>query len=215
MYLNEIFPNLYHVVLPKPQLGETFMRFSEYSESPKFRGKVFTKKEFEDWYIANAQEVIDKQCTYAMDWGGFNIPARVFNVFKIGHFNPLDEKEKELLSALQVIKNKKFHVIGTHADGDIETIEHEIGHGFYDLDTIYQKNTRAIVREMNVRGRNSIRDLLVFFNYHPQRFVDETQAYLLHPDWLEEQGIPKRFIEAASRKVRNEFKESCIRLRKA
>lgn len=91
---------IYLVRLPnRYKLASTFMRFQEYYESSKFRGRIFSSEEFMDWYAKQKGN-----STYFQDWGsGFNIPSCVLTPFYAGKFDPLDKKEKKLLKAFRNI----------------------------------------------------------------------------------------------------------------
>jgi hypothetical protein len=50
----EIAENVFFLVFEKKsELTKTFLRFQENYESPKFRNKVFSLREYKSWYIKN------------------------------------------------------------------------------------------------------------------------------------------------------------------
>ena len=50
----ELVKDVFHLAFPSRYLlTSTFLRFQEHYESPHFRGKIFTREEFEDWYCGN------------------------------------------------------------------------------------------------------------------------------------------------------------------
>ena len=120
------FDNLY-------KASATFMRFQEYYESPKFRGKVFSWEEFMDYYAEKHGEF-----TYLDDFAGFNLPSKALKPFYQGKFHPLTKKEGKFL---ELFKNKRgeFYVIGTVRNCDIEDIRHEIVHGLFYTKPDYRR----------------------------------------------------------------------------
>lgn len=99
---------VFHIKKSCKELAKMFMRFQEFYESPKFHGKIFTRKEYLQWYKET------KGTKYEDDWAGFNIPGWVIDVFKHGCFDPLSKEEKQLISMCP--EGCLFYVIGTEAD---------------------------------------------------------------------------------------------------
>lgn len=152
------------------ELNATFMRFQEHYESPKFRGRVFSREEFMDWY---AKE--NGNFTYFEDWDGCNIPSYVLWPFYEGKFDPLTAKEKKILGAFQNMRGK-FYIIGTRQKGRIDGLAHEIVHGLFYCYPDYQKQVRQCVRRFDTPV---IRKELFGLGYHPAVIVDEINAYML------------------------------------
>ena len=102
----EIVKDIYQISFSsRKELTRTFLRFEEYFESPKFRGKIFSLNEFKKWYTANSPEgKKTKRFTYYEDWHGFNIPSEILGPFYGGRFNPLSNEEK---AVLRLFKNKR------------------------------------------------------------------------------------------------------------
>ena len=103
MKVKEIIKNIFHISFStQHELASTFLRFQEYYESPKFRGKIFSFYEYKKWYTANSPKGKKTgKFTYYKDWGGFNIPSYVLKPFYQGKFNPLSNKEKKFLRAFK------------------------------------------------------------------------------------------------------------------
>jgi len=52
------------------------LRFEEYYESPRFKGRIFTFDEYRKWYVKNSPKGKKTgRFTYYSDWSGFNIPS--------------------------------------------------------------------------------------------------------------------------------------------
>lgn len=91
--IREILHNVYQVHFDKQsQLASTFLRFQEFYESPKFRGRTFTRAEFEEYYTQEHGSF-----SYLEDWAGFNLPSDVLHPFLNGDFDPLSDEEVSLL----------------------------------------------------------------------------------------------------------------------
>ena len=90
----------------RQDLAATFMRVQEYYESPVFGGRTFSVGEFAAWYASEYGAF-----TYCQDWSGFNIPSWVLEPFRNGGFDPLTDKEKNLLNFFKNIHDS-FYIIG-------------------------------------------------------------------------------------------------------
>lgn len=176
------------------ELGQTMMRFQEYYENPFWQGKIFTTKEFLNWY---KEEYGAK--TYYKDWHGFNFPSHVLQPFKDGLFNPLTKKEKELL---RFFKNKKgkFYIIGANQK---DVLEHELCHALY----FTNKKYKELINKFILKNKKQIKNLeeyLIKLGYHKSVILDEIQAYILDGDYLEQQGI--KISKAIKNKIKNIYK---------
>ena len=78
------------------ELAATFLRVQEHYESPKFHGRIFSLEQYMDWYAARYGNF-----TYYKDWSGFNVPSTAFAAFYRSKFDPLSEKEKQLLRLIE------------------------------------------------------------------------------------------------------------------
>ncbi|MEB3209634.1 MAG: hypothetical protein VKK63_12075, partial [Synechococcus sp.] len=66
------------------ELGNTFIRFQEHYESPKFKEQIFTVGQVRSWYSSTYGAN-----TYEKDWSGYNFPSTVLKPFRDGLFDPL------------------------------------------------------------------------------------------------------------------------------
>jgi hypothetical protein len=166
------------------ELGQTMMRFQEYYENPVWQGKIFTVKEFLNWY-----QLEYGSKTYYKDWHGFNFPSSVLEPFKNGLFNPLTKKEKYLLN---FFKNKKgsFYIIGANQK---DVLEHELCHALYYTNKKYKESINKLITK-NKKEIKQLEKYLIKLGYSKNVIFDEIQAYILDGDYLEEQSIkvPKR-----------------------
>src|SRR3989344_2357849 len=152
-------------------ISSTFIRFQEYYESPKFKGKIFALKEYKKWYKS-----INGRFTYYQDWHGFNIPSYVLVPFYKGKFNPLSKKEKVLLNLFREEKHP-FYIIGVHSgDKDREdTLKHEIAHSLFYTNPKYKKDVKKILNEYNLDELE--KQLLLTGGYNKSTIKDELHTY--------------------------------------
>ena len=129
------------------ELGSTMLRFQEFYESPKFRGKFFTFEEYKGWYTGYDKK---KKFTYYTDWTGFNIPSYVLKPFLKGSFDPLSDNEKLLLN---LFKNKnvddEFYIIAVSKESEF-LVDHEIAHALYYTNKNYKKDVDKILSNYDV-----------------------------------------------------------------
>ena len=182
MEIHEPLKDILHVHFDRQyDLAATFLRFQEHYESPKFRGKIFTLKEYRRWYIAHsAKGRKTRKFTYYKDWEGFNVPSDVLDPFYQGDFDPLSEREQIFLQLFRKRRGKLFYVIGTSGDENILTLKHEIAHGLFYTRPAYRKTVLSILREIPDNVRRKIQQFFASSrDYHPRVFYDETHAYVL------------------------------------
>lgn len=153
------------------EITSTFMRFQEYYESPRFRGRVFSWEDFMDWYAKQKGNF-----TYFEDWNGFNIPSHVLAPFYAGKFNPLMKKEEKLLSRFKNMGGN-FYIIGTWRTGKEGDLNHEITHGLFYCRPDYQRQVRRCMRHFDT---SVIKRELLKLGYHSAVIVDEINAYVLN-----------------------------------
>jgi hypothetical protein len=154
------------------ELAATFLRVQEYYESPRFRGRIFSLEQYMDWYAARHGSF-----TYYQDWSGFNIPSTALQPFFDGKFDPLSEKEKQLLRLFKGLK-QQFYVIGVFDRGAGNELVHELAHALFFTDAAYRTAVRTAMRGYDT---TAIAKQLTQAGYAKQVIPDETQAYLVAP----------------------------------
>lgn len=201
MHLEEVHNDILHVSFAtNKDLAYTFMRFQEHYENPQFKGRTFTKDEFILWYVGKN----DKFDYY--EWDGFNVPGHIFNTFYEGNFDPLDEKEQEMLKLLSPYKHRRFYVIGTCASNT--SFNHEIAHALFYTFKDYKKNVMEILSSIDKRERQKINKVLLDVGYDKEFFDDETQAYLVGGlDLLKRKGLKDSNLEKQQRDMRTLFRK--------
>lgn len=148
------------------------LRFAEHYESPKFRNKIFTLKEFKKWY---ATTIESKRFTYYYDWAGFNIPSYSFAAFKEKKFNPLSYKEKLFLN---IIKNLKepYYIIVASGKGKCSSTQHELAHGLFYMSEKYKKEVLKVLSKTNIK---KFKKELLDHGYCKEVILDEINAYAI------------------------------------
>lgn len=176
----------------RQDLAATFVRFQEYYESPVFGGRAFSVDEFSAWYASQYGAF-----SYCQDWAGFNIPSWVLEPFKDGEFNPLTDKEKNLINFFRNIQGD-FYIIGaTKQDEECaDTIKHEFAHGAFFTNSDYRRDVMSC---LNTHRPNVVKIALQEMGYGDNVLEDETNAYLL----TEPQTFAKRVPLDEGQKLRD------------
>lgn len=180
------------------ELAATFLRFQEHYESPRFRGRVFTREQFVAWHVAERG-----QFTYYDDWPGFNVPSWALEPFFAGLFDPLEERERRLLELFRGERDP-YYVIGVEGDGaraDLATLEHELAHGLYAMRDAYRREVRACLRGEDT---TALERELLSLGYGAQVLQDEVHAYLLTERFGTERA--RRALAPARRRLRAIFR---------
>lgn len=151
------------------ELASTFLRIQEHYESSRFRNRVFTLEQYMDWYARRFGAF-----TYLEDWSGFNVPSKALEPFYAGEFDPLLEKERQLLRLFEN-EPRPFYVIGLSDDDDLE---HELVHALFFTRPDYRKAVRAAMREYDT---SALEKRLAGMGYHRSVLADEVNAYLVAP----------------------------------
>jgi hypothetical protein len=179
------------------ELASTLLRFEEYYESPKFKGKVFTLEEYKQWYSRDRGAF-----TYYDDWPAFNIPSSALKPFFEGGFNPLSPAEKQLLS---LFKNEKgdYYIIGIYTTGEEDLLTHELAHALFHTNPDYKKEVLAVLRGYDFT--NVRKELLSMDGYCEDVLEDEVHAWVLTLSHELKTKIPKELIA----KLDKIFKKYC------
>ena len=101
--------------------------------SPKFHDSIFTLEEYMDWYAAENKDTF----SYYEDWTGYNVPSSAFRPFYKGEFDPLSEKEKQLLRLFRGLRGR-FYVIAVFDADRGHSLKHELAHALYFIDDEYK-----------------------------------------------------------------------------
>ena len=179
--LKEIYNRIFLVTIKDPyDLAMTFCRLQEYYESPfkQIRNKAFTMTEFQRLY---AKEFGDGIFSYPIDWAGFNVPGDVFDKFIQENFedwgSEYDFVTEDIYAKIKDDNNSRYYLIAA-GPKDIDTINHEICHALYYLDSEYKQNVNSIISELNVSLFEHFKTQLLEKGYSKNVIVDEINAYL-------------------------------------
>ena len=156
------------------ELGNTFIRFQEYYESPNpdFKNKIFTVGQVRNWY--SVQYGCD---SYHKDWIGFNFPSKVLDPFRKGLFDPLTNEENILLDLLKY-RHDNFYIIGAQDDN---VLRHELAHALYSNNTKYSQAIDSIIAKYK-KDLKKIICHIVDKGYDISVVNDEIQAYITDND---------------------------------
>ena len=115
--------------------------------------------------------------TYYQDWAGFNVPSTAFQQFYEGKFNPLSEKEKQLLRLFKDVR-ERFYVIGIYDSGAKDSLTHELAHALFFVDDSYRKAVQKAMRGYNTA---KLARQIAEVGYAKHVIPDEIQAYIVAP----------------------------------
>lgn len=204
--LSEVKPNIFFLDFKDPyNLAMHFVRFQEYYESPskKFRCKDFDIFDFMEAYSKKYGNGI---FTYPKDWGGFNIPSKVFYNCLIG----IKDKNKYDIAMADVynkisVKTNSFYIIGSVGS---EALAHEIAHGLYYTNKQYKKEMLDLVNNLDKSFYNKFTKYLIKIGYTKSVLKDEVQAYLSTgmPDSFQMTQKEKDYIKNIKKKFVNVYK---------
>ena len=179
------------------ELGTTMLRFQEFYESPKFRGKIFTFDEYKKWYTEDGK----KKFTYCTDWTGFNIPSYVLKSFYEGEFDPLSSNEKQILRMFKGMK-KDFYIIAVSKQSEF-LVDHEIAHALYYTNKDYKKKVDRILLKYDVD--NIKKELRATDGYCEEVLHDEVHAWSLDKNIELKSHVSEKMIDELKR-VFDEFR---------
>ena len=170
------------------ELGNTFLRFQEFYESPNpdFKNKIFTVGQVRAWY--SEKYGAD---TYHSDWTGFNFPSYVLAPFRQGLFDPLTKEETILLDYLRY-RYDNFYIIGAQ---DKATLRHELAHALYASDVIYKRKIDQLCYKFQ-KDLKVCYEYILEKGYHKDVIYDELQAYITdNEDEFIIKNLPKKIID--------------------
>jgi hypothetical protein len=154
------------------ELTATFLRVQEHYESPRFHGRIFSLEQYMDWYAARYGNF-----TYYQDWSGFNVPSTAFQPFYEGKFDPLSEKEKQLLRLFENLR-ERFYVIGIYDADAKDSLTHELAHALFFIDAAYREAVRKAMRGYDTQ---KLAGQIAEAGYAKHVIPDELQAYMVAP----------------------------------
>lgn len=179
--------NIFLLTFPDQHaITSTFLRFQEHYESPEFRGKIFSLKEYKAWYAS-----VKGSFSYYTDWNGFNIPSSILDPFYAGKFDPLSEKEKLFLDMFRDI-GQDFYIIGIHEGmkNVASLLNHEIAHGLFHTDQEYRRSVLDFLAQYDLEAIK--KELGSMAGYHPDVHDDEINSYAIDQDNSLKTPLPRQ-----------------------
>lgn len=155
-----------------------FLRYQEYYESPKFKGKEFTIIEFMEWY---AKTMGNGLFTYPSDWRGFNIPSHViWEAQASGKIEDYNLYDKAMWSAYNMvgstIKHNSFYILGV-CKSELNVLDHELAHALYYVNEEYANDMNGFVNKLTNKVLSSVYRYFEQVGYSKEVYKDELQAY--------------------------------------
>jgi hypothetical protein len=151
------------------ELNEAFLRFSEYEESPEWKGKIFTVGQYRKWYAETFGAF-----SYLTDWSGFNLTNRSFAPFIQGLFDPLTPGEEQMVKWLRD-RTDTYSVIGSQPGSD--SLEHEICHALWATEPKYKELCQEVVKKIDKNVFDALCLFLTKIGYNESVHDDEVHAY--------------------------------------
>lgn len=160
------------------EVAKLFLRFQECYESPQFREKIFTLKEFKEYY---KEFTHSNTFTYYSDWVGFNVPGTIVDRFINGRFNPLTRQERWLVNQIKKFHKtaERYYVIG-YKKASRSTFKHEMAHAKFHTNPSYRLEVlKAIESFITNEEFTKLTSHLNEMGYHSKVIADEIHAYVL------------------------------------
>lgn len=162
------------------EISLTFFRIQEYyeSQSDNFLGKKFSVFDFLKENMTN-----DGFVDYFNMWEGYNIPGHIFDEWiELFKYDELTEFEQELYHVVREyrVKEKAFYIIAA-LEKDKNTIDHELAHALWYLNTMYHMDMLELNTELRNQfpeNKKRLEEYLYELGYNKNVYLDEIQAYL-------------------------------------
>ncbi|MBT4376863.1 hypothetical protein HOD29_05820 [archaeon] len=211
--MKEIYPKLFFEEFEsREKMSNTFMRFYGHYENPHFKGKVFTKKQFERWFRNKTVEGREYGLRFWDIADGFNVPNYVFKPFFEGRFNSLSLEETNLLEKVSKIQYKRFIIVSVLKEEE-ENLKHELAHGFYYLNCEYKKDVDNYLRSLSRKANEKLIGFILGEGIYSNKNVnDEIHANLLtrhHIFYDEEEGFSQEEVIRMNQDIGEIFSRYC------
>jgi len=184
--VKKLFPKIYLLMFDTQyELCMSFVRWQEFYESPKFRGKYFDLEEYIDYW---SKDFGGGSFDYPAVWGGFNIPGKVIDDWISISVEKQDrDRENEVLILLcDTLRNDNLYlrdtyIIATHKEQEEReintTIDHELAHAFYYVYPEYKSSCNKLLKKVSKVAYTNAKVMLVKLGYCRASIKDEMQAY--------------------------------------
>ena len=179
--LKELYPGVFLCTIKDLyNLAMTFCRVQEFYESPfkQIRNKKFSLVKFMEVYSKKN----GGSFTYPLDWGGFNIPGEVIaKLYELGidDYNKYDAIIENIHNTAnkKISKKNQYYLIG--ANNNAKTVEHEVCHAFYTLNSDYKKAINKVLKKLKPSVYKKAAKALFSLGYGKSTLLDEFQAYFI------------------------------------
>lgn len=178
-------------------LAYAMCRIQEHYESPfpEIKGKVFTLGQLRSVGSSSHKglSLYEGGNHFGALFSGYNWPSYALDPFIKGMFDPLTSYEQDIVNILKY-RNSDYYAIGVSEDLESDltpVLKHEICHALYYLSSSYRKEAHIILQRMESTHQTvtKMRSYLQEAGYHPDVFMDETNAYLTEDsEWLKASG---------------------------
>lgn len=174
-------------------MNTALMRFSEWRESPQFKGQEVSQTQIIDSLIMSGKGDYRENIAGHNIWGATISEMRAANV----KFN---DHEQAILNIYDkhLITEKPCMIIGC-VRYDKEVILHELAHAAYMLFTPYREKCQEILGRLPAIDRILVNAILEKDGYNKDVWDDEAQAYLL--------GSPDIMVDELKMKQSGEFRK--------
>jgi uncharacterized protein Usg len=159
------------------EMNKTFIRFSEFSESPRYKNTFFVHQRILD-YIPDYYELVL----------GHNIPGKRFLEFLKVFNKKLTFEERAVVREVKKVKNlQDFYIIANFETKNKEynSLAHETAHALYYLNPDYKKEIGKVLEKYMWDDYDitlffsDMYDILDFKDYDKGVWTDEIHAFLL------------------------------------
>jgi predicted NodU family carbamoyl transferase len=191
------------------EMNASFMRFSEFIESPKYKGKYFERDNILEYYPDYHETVL-----------GHNIPGDKYKEFLKVFKGKLSLLEKLVINEIRKRNHiKDFYIIATpkQKDTSYSSLDHEIAHALYYLYSDYKNTINSVLEKAGYNEDDltsyftSMYDIVEFKEYDKSVWKDEIHAFLVDLGFGDKgffygRSIKRFFIQLFKRRIRLHFK---------
>lgn len=207
--LKQIRPQIFAIsIKDNYQRTMLFCRYIEFFDSPykEIKNKFFTWEKF----MAVYKDKFNKDSfTYPKDWEGFSISSKMIKK-AISVFGkdkgPYDEIMGEIYSYCSKNSNKsEWYLIGVD-NFTSDTIDHEIAHALYEIDSEYKKKCDKLISLIDKDDYQTLKKKIVDMGYMSDKHTinNEIQAFM---STKLSNGLDTKRLKEYQSKFINNFKD--------
>lgn len=164
---------IYHFIFDSQrEMNESFMRFSEFIESPLYKNQEIIKSKILK-YIPNYNTLVLRH----------NIPGDQFEKFLNIHLPFLLTKEKKIYNEVKHFPDfSNMYLIATFKSKKYNSIDHELAHALFYLDEKYKYKVNSLLLEKEGQKFEFFGDMTQILDYKKYSWIvwwDEIHAFLI------------------------------------